>query len=106
MVTGKVVEKVPTRGGRIKVKITATLQDGGTPERRPGDQESTGASSTVAAPIVYAEMTGISIEGVRLPSRVPHDAIDDRTWETAMCTAADGISAVGDARYQDTGWNL
>lgn len=98
MVTGKVVEKVPTRGGRVKVKIEATLQDG---------QESSGASGgAVAAPVVYAEMTGVSIEGVRLPSRVPHDAIDERTWENATCTAADGISAVGDTRYQDTGWNL
>jgi acyl-CoA hydrolase len=93
LVTGKVVEKVSTRGGKFKVKIEATLQDGD-------------ASSNGAAPVVYAEMTGVSIEGVRLPSQVPHDAIDDRSWESGTCAAADGISSVGDTHYQDTGWNL
>ena len=103
MVTGKVVETVPTRGGKHKVRIEASLQEG---HLLPRDAESDSGSSTAVAPVVYAEMSGVSIEGVRLPSQVPHDAVDDRSWEAKTCRAADGISSVGDMRYQDTGWNL
>ena len=103
LVTGKVVETVQTRGGKNKVKIEASLQEGHLP---PSDAESYSSSSPAAAPVVYAEMSGVSIEGVRLPSQIPHDAVDDRSWEARTCRAADGISNVGDMRYQDTGWNL
>jgi hypothetical protein len=49
---------------------------------------------------------GMSIEGVRLPSCVAHDAVDERRWETVPCKVADGVSSVGDAQYRDTGWQL
>ena len=60
LVVGKVLERTPSKGGKTKVKIGASLEDGCSPA--PG-----------VAPTVYAEMTGLSIEGVRLPSSVPHD---------------------------------
>lgn len=92
LVIGKVIEKVPSRGGKTKVKISAQLLAGDT--------------TASAAPVVYAEMTGVSISGVRLPSCVPHDAVDERSWESVACAAADGISNVGEKHYRDTGWSL
>ena len=47
LVTGKVVEKTASKGGKFKVKIEATLQEGEGVDGKP--------------PIVFAEMTGMSI---------------------------------------------
>ena len=71
LVVGKVLERTPTKGGKTKVKIGASLEDGCSPA--PG-----------VAPTVYAEMTGLSIEGVRLPSSVPHDDVDEGSWEASQ----------------------
>ena len=90
LVVGKVLERTPSKGGKTKVKIGASLEDGCSPA--PG-----------VAPTVYAEMTGLSIEGVRLPSSVPHDDVDERSWETRQ---AEGPGAGGGLEYRDTGWRL
>ena len=91
LVVGKVLERTPSKGGKTKVKIGASLEDGCSPA--PG-----------VAPTVYAEMTGLSIEGVRLPSSVPHDDVDERSWETSQAEGAEG--AGGGLEYRDTGWRL
>lgn len=87
LVVGKIIEKAASKGGRNKVKITASLQEG----------ESGSGSGPL---VVFAEMQGLSIEGVRL-SPVAHDEIDERTW--LPCNATDD-SQSGASEYRDSGW--
>ena len=85
LVVGKIIEKAASKGGRNKVKITASLQEG---ESGSGPQ------------VVFAEMQGLSIQGVRL-SPVAQDHIDERTW--LPCNATDD-SQSGASEYRDSGW--
>ena len=101
--TGRITEKVESKGGRFKVNITASLEDGGAPE--PGGGGGGGGGGGVGSAgskkVVYAEMKGLSIEGVRLPSPVAHDEVDERTWEVA---GAEGEPS--GLEYRDSGWRM
>ena len=73
-----------SKGGRFKVKIAARLEEG---EAIEGKE----------TPECYAEMNGLSIEGVRLPSPVAHDAVDERVWLPTTGALAE---------KRDSGWEM
>jgi 8-oxo-dGTP diphosphatase len=83
-VVGQILEKTESKGGRFKVKIAARLEEG---EAIEGKE----------TPECYAEMNGLSIEGVRLPSPVAHDAVDERVWLPTTGALAE---------KRDSGWEM